>query len=65
MFYSKRSFGAVMRIFITFVIVGVASGALRQMNALQPSTSNSNESTQAKIARALSAAPPDIAKAAR
>jgi hypothetical protein len=64
MFYSKRSLGAVTRIFISFVIVGVASGAVPRMSTLQPSISNSNESTQRKIARALSAAPPDIAKAA-
>ena len=63
-FYSKGSLGAVTRIFMTLVIVGVASGALPQMYPLQPSTSNSNESTQAKIARALSAAPPDVGKAA-
>jgi hypothetical protein len=34
------------------------------MSTLQPSTSNSNESTQTKIVRALLAAPPNIAKAA-
>ena len=34
------------------------------MYPLQPSTSNSNESTQATIARALSAAPSDVGKAA-
>jgi len=63
-FYSKVSLGAVTRIFMTLVIVGVASGALPQMYPLQPSTSNSNESTQATIARALSAAPSDVGKAA-
>ncbi len=63
-FYSKVSLGAVTRIFVTLVIVGVASGALPQMYPLQPSTSNSNESTQATIARALSAAPSDVGKAA-
>jgi hypothetical protein len=60
----KKKFGAVTRIFITLMIVGVASGAVPQMYTLQPSTSNSNESTQAKIARALSAALPDVGKAA-
>jgi hypothetical protein len=63
-FYSKGSLGAVTRIFMTFVIVRIASGTAPQMCPLQPSTSNSNESTQAKIARALSAAPLDVGKAA-
>jgi len=49
---------------MTLVIVGVASGAVPQMYPLQPSTSNSRESTQATIDRALSSAPPDIGKAA-
>ena len=64
MFYSKRSLGAVTRSFITLLIVGVASGAMPQKYTLQASTSNSNESTLAKIDRALSAAPPDVGKAA-
>jgi hypothetical protein len=64
MFYSKKGLAAVTRILIAFVVVGVASGAVPQVYTLQQSTSNSNESTQTKIARALSAAPPDIAKAA-
>jgi hypothetical protein len=36
---------------MTLVILGVASGAVPQMYPLQPSTSNSNESTQAKPRR--------------
>jgi len=36
---------------MTLVIVGVASGAVPRMSPLQPSTSNSNESTQAKTRR--------------
>ena len=63
-FYSKGSLGAVTRILMTLVIVGVASGAVPHMYPLQPSTSDSNESTQATIARAPSAAPPDVGKAA-
>ena len=63
--HSKRSLGAVTRILIAFLIVAVASGAMARMfTSPQLSTSNSNESTETKIARALSAAPPDIAKAA-
>ena len=55
-FYSKGSLGAVTRIFMTLVIVGVASRAVSQMYPLQPSTSNSN-------ARAVGG-PPDVGKAA-
>src|SRR5260370_27399088 len=62
-FYSKVSLGAVTRIFVTRVIVGVASGALPLMYPLQPSTSNSNESTQPTIARAASAAPSALGEA--
>src|ERR1700693_3321130 len=46
--YSKRSLGAVTRSFFAFVVVGAASGAVPQIYTLQPSTCNSNETTQTK-----------------
>ena len=47
-FYSKGSLGAVTRIFMTLVIVGAPQGQLPEMYPLQPSTSNSNESSRRK-----------------
>jgi len=49
---------------VALMIAAVGSGAAAQMHTPQSSASNSNDSTQTKIARALSAAPPDVAKAA-
>ena len=60
----KGSFGFLAAIFAALVIAGVGSGAPARIHTLQSSPSNSYESTQTKIARALSAGPPDVAKAA-
>jgi hypothetical protein len=51
--------------FAALLIAGVGSGAAAQTHALQSSASNSDESTQTKIARAMSAGPADVAKGAR
>ena len=60
----KGSSGVLAATFAALVIAGVGSGAPARMHTLQLSGSNSDESTQTKIARALSAGPPDVAKAA-
>ena len=60
----KGSSGVLAATFAALVIAGVGSGAPSLMRTLQSSGSNSDESTQTKIARALSAGPPDVAKAA-
>jgi len=60
----KGSSGVLAATFAALVIAGVGSGAPARMHTLQSSGSNSDESTQTKIARALSAGPPDVAKAA-
>ena len=60
----KGSFGVLAANFAALVIAGVGSGAPDRIHTLQSSPSNSYESTQTKIARALSAGPPDVAKAA-
>jgi hypothetical protein len=60
----KGSSGVLAATFAALVIAGVGSGAPPRMRTLQSSGSNSDESTQTKIARALSAGPPDVAKAA-
>jgi len=64
MLYPKVSSGVLAAMFVAIVVAGVGSRAAAQMQTPQSSTSNSNESTQTKIARALSAAPPEVAKAA-
>ncbi len=64
MSYPKGSSGVLAATFVALVIAGVGLGAAAQMHTLQSSASNSSESTQTKIARALSAASPDVAKAA-
>jgi hypothetical protein len=60
----KGSSGVLAATFAALVIAGVGSEAPPRMRTLQSSGSNSDESTQTKIARALSAGPPDVAKAA-
>jgi len=60
----KGSSGVLAATFAALVIAGVGSGAPPRMRTLQSSGSNSDESTHTKIARALSAGPPDVAKAA-
>jgi hypothetical protein len=64
MLYTKRSSGVLAATFAALVIAGVGSGAPARMHRLQSSASNSDDSTQTKIALALSAGPPDVAKAA-
>jgi|SRR5271155_3733479 len=64
MLYAKGSSGVLVATLAALVIAGVGSGAAAQMHTLPSPDSKSNESTQTKIARALSAAPPDVAKAA-
>ena len=51
--------------FATLVIGSLCSGALAQTPSSQATSADLNESTQAEIARALSAAPPDVAREAR
>src|SRR5580704_5748101 len=63
MLYPKVSSGVFAAAFVAIVIAGVGSRAA-EMQTPQSSTSNSNGSTQTKIVRALSAAPPEVAKAA-
>lgn len=49
----------------TLGIMGMIRGdrlAMAQMNGMQPAAATSTESNETQIARALSAAPPDIAK---
>lgn len=65
MLYTKGSSGVLAATFTALMIVGVGSGAAARMHTLQSSDSNSDESTQIKIARAMSAGPADVAKAAR
>jgi hypothetical protein len=64
MLYPKVSSGVLAATFVAIVIAGLDSRAAAQMQTPQSSTSNSNESAQTKIARALFAAPPEVAKAA-
>ena len=64
MLYTKGSSGVLPATLVVLMIAGAGSAATAQMHKLQSSASNSNQSTQTKIARALAAAPPDVAKAA-
>jgi hypothetical protein len=64
MWYPRGNSDVLAATLVALMIAAVGSGAAAQMHTLQSSASNSNESTQTKIARALSAAPPDVAKAA-
>jgi cytochrome c-type biogenesis protein CcmE len=48
--------------FATLAIGGLCSGALAQTSSSQATSVDLNESTQAEIDRALSAAPPDLAR---
>lgn len=64
MFHMKSSSGVLAATLAALVIAGIGSEAAAQTHAAQPSALYSDELTQIKIARALSAAPPDVAKAA-
>jgi hypothetical protein len=61
---TKRSLGIAVVTCAMVAIVGVGSRAVAQMHTVEPSAANSNETKQAKIDRALSAGPADIAKGA-
>ena len=63
MFHTKGRVGVLtLGILATLAIVGVGSRAVAQMHALQQTAIKPNKFTQERIARAMSAAPPDIAK---
>jgi hypothetical protein len=64
MWYPRRNSDVLAATLVALMVAAVGSGAAAQMHTLQSSASNSNESAQTKIVRALSAAPPDVAKAA-
>lgn len=59
---TKRWLVVAAGIFAAAVVVASGTRAVAQMQTTQPSGANSNESKQAKIDRALSAGPADIAK---
>jgi hypothetical protein len=61
MFHARRRLGVLAVILATLAIGGIGARAA-QRHALQQSTMSPEEFTKAKIARALSAAPADIAK---
>jgi hypothetical protein len=63
MLHPRRSLSILATILAISAMVGVISLAVAQMHTL-PSATDPNESSRTKIARALSAAPPDVAKAA-
>ena len=62
MFHARRRLGVLSVVFATLAIGGIGARAAAQRHALQQSTMSPEEFTKAKIARAMSAAPPDIAK---
>jgi hypothetical protein len=47
------------------IVIGTCSAVVAQTPSSQASSAGSDESTQTKIARALSAAPPDVAREAK
>lgn len=65
MVYTKGSSCVLAATFAALVIAGVGSGAAARMHTFQSSDANSDESTQIKIARAMSAGPAEVGKAAR
>ena len=65
MVYTKGSSCVLAASFAALVIAGVGSGAAARMHTFQSSDANSDESTQIKIARAMSAGPAEVGKAAR
>jgi hypothetical protein len=64
MFRMKESMGVLAATLVALVIAGIGSPAGAQTHTAPSSAVYSDELTQIKIARALSAAPPDVAKAA-
>jgi hypothetical protein len=62
--FHMRGRSGVLAALAALVIAGVGSRAAAQAHTAQSSAVSSDELTQTKIARALSAAPPDVAKAA-
>jgi hypothetical protein len=64
MWHPKRSFAVLAAILAGPVIAGIASGTAAQTHTSASASIHADELAQIKIARALSAAPPDVAKAA-
>src|SRR5579863_5704128 len=64
MFHMKASSGVLAATLAALIVAGIASQAAAQAHAPESSALYSDELTQIKIARALAAAPPDVAKAA-
>jgi hypothetical protein len=62
--YTERSLRMFVGSIAALVLVALVSGKVAQMYAVPSPTSGPGESAQAKIDRALSAAPPDVAKSA-
>jgi hypothetical protein len=65
MLYAKGSSGVLAATLLALLIAGIGAGATAQMLTLQSSASDSNESTQTKIDRAMSAGPATVANGAR
>jgi hypothetical protein len=65
MLYAKGSSGVLAATFVALMIAGIGAGPAAQTHTLQSSTSNSNELTQTKITRAMSAGPANVANGAR
>ncbi len=64
MWHPKPSFAVLVAILAGLVIAGIGSRAAAQAHTSASASIHADELTQIKIARALSAAPPDVAKAA-
>ena len=62
MFRRKGKLGVLAVIFATLALAGIGARAAARNHALQQPTMTPDELVKAKIARALSAAPPDVAK---
>ena len=64
MWHPKRRFAVLAAILAGTAFAGIVSQATAQTRSAESSAVYSDELTEIKIARALSAAPPDVAKAA-
>jgi uncharacterized protein with beta-barrel porin domain len=62
MFDGRRRLGVLAVIFATLAIGGIGARAAAQRHTLQQAAMSPEEFKKAKIARAMSAAPPAIAK---
>ena len=62
MFHRKGKLGVLAVIFATLALAGIGARAAARNHAPQEPTMTPAELVKAKIARALSAAPPDVAK---